>query len=69
MTTIIIENSSLKLPGKFRTEKDLLEYLVTCFDDQTFLLKTSVDELNMEEKKAWYQHKQEGYDDFVDFKG
>ena len=69
MTTIIIENSSLKLPGKFRTEKDLLEYLVACFDDQTFLLKTSVDELNIEEKKAWYQHKQEGYDDFVDFKG
>ncbi len=69
MTSITIENSSIKLPNKFRTERDLFEFLITCFEDKTLLVKTSVEELSVEEKEAWYQHKQDGCDDFGDFKG
>ncbi len=69
MTTVTIENSSLQLPDKFQTEKDLLEFLINCFEEETFLMKTSTEELSVEEKKAWYQHKKDGYNDFVDFQG
>ena len=69
MTTITIENSSLKFPDKFQTEKDLLEFLISRFEDRTFLIRTSIEELTAEEKKAWYKHKKDGYDDFVNFEG
>ncbi len=69
MTTVTIENRLFDLPDKFQTEKDLFEFLIKCFEDQTFLIKTSTKELCVEEEKAWYQHKKDGYNDFIDFQG
>lgn len=69
MTTVIIQNSTLKLPNKFQTEKDLFEFLINCFDAQAFLIKSSVADLNTTEKEAWKQYQKDGYNDFVDFKG
>ncbi len=69
MTTLTIQNSSIKLPNKFQTEKDLFEFLINYFDAQTFLTKTSVKDLNTTEKEAWVQHQKDGYNDFIDFQG
>ena len=69
MTTITIENSTLDFPGKFHSDEELFEFLITSFDDKTFLVRTSVEDFNEEEKKAWEKHKLDGYSDFTDFRG
>lgn len=68
MTTITIKNGNLKKTN-FNSPKDLFDFLVDSFADETILVKTSTDELNTKETQAWKQHQQDGYADFVDFKG
>ena len=68
MTTITIKNGNLKKTN-FNSPKDLFDFLVDSFVDETILVRTSINDLNAEETKAWKQHQQEGYADFVDFKG
>ncbi|MGB1284004.1 MAG: hypothetical protein ACPG44_06015 [Polaribacter sp.] len=68
MTTITIKNGDLK-KKKFNDPKDLFDFLVNSFADETILVKTSLKDLNDEERNSWEQHKKDGYSDFVDFKG
>lgn len=69
MTTITIENSSLEMPSRFRTEHDLLEFLLKGFEDKTFLVNVEEKDLNEDEKSAYQQHRASGHKNFVDFKG
>ena len=69
MITITITNNKFKLPATFHTEQDLFMHLVEHFTDKTILFKTSVEELNKEEQRAWKQHQKDGYKNFTDFKG
>lgn len=67
MTTITINDDEItKL--NFKTTEDLFEYLVRSFKDKTILTRTSFQDLNQEEQKAWTKHKESGYTDFIDFK-
>ena len=67
MTTITIKKGNLK-KTTFNDPKDLFNFLVNSFTDETILVKTLLKDLNTEEIKAWKQHKKDGYNDFVDFK-
>ena len=69
MTTITIKNGGDLKKTSFNDAKDLFDFLVNSFTDETILVKTSLKNLNSEETKAWKQHQQDGYTDFVDFKG
>ncbi len=69
MTTITIENTTLNFPGKFHSEEELFEFLLSSFDDKTLLVRTSIDQLSVEEKAAWENHKRNEYSDFEDFMG
>lgn len=51
------------------TPKTYSIFLINSFTDETILVKTSLKDLNTEEIKHWKQHKQDGYTDFIDFKG
>ena len=68
MTTITIKNGNLKKTN-FKDAKELFDFLANSFVDETILVKTSLKDLNAEEKKAWLQHKQDGYSDFTSFAG
>ena len=67
MTTISIKNGVFE-KTHFKDTKELFDYLVDRFEEETIIVKTSLSELNTKETQAWDQHKKDGYDDFVDFK-
>jgi hypothetical protein len=67
-TTITIKDGDLKRT-KFNNSQDLLDFLLTSYADNTVLVRTSIEMLNPEELAAWQKHKQDGYEDFVDYKG
>ena len=67
MTTITIERTENKnIPQYFPTEQDLLYYLLERYNTTPTLVQVDIEQLSTEDQEAYHQHKQEGYDDFVD---
>ena len=68
MTTITIKNDNQHFTKtNFDNPRELLEFLLKSFEDQTTLTEINKDDLSAEDLASFETHKKDGYKDFIDF--